>query len=484
MALVAADAGTGLLMEEMGKLTATMACNLIELVEPGMNVKVMLHLQGEERGLFLKSDPVEEGDIVFKLPLRVAVSAGAFDKLCAMGRTNGVEIATYESKNELKKQLLLLLHASFEPTASPLLRAYHSSLPSLDSFEHLPLNWKRERVAKLGPLFAPMLQSYVDRARKEEASMFSFLSDEVVRLSTCNPLLFSDACIKGLTHTWLFWAFSVTNSRGFDLTDHYNGSYSDEENNPGLLPIMDMMNHAYGAKATVKISVEKHTSGAMVDTAEETYMCARATKDLKANDELCFEYQKVEEILHFLFYYGFLPSERHSESELMYFQIEAFDEAKEAMSESEQQADGFALYSRALQSLGLPNSPTLAIPASAAEPFPNAWIWILRLKAMYEGKCLDQLQDFIDGKVKILVSQEEFVWTSVGETLTEYIKWYEHALSSSGEGTVNLGATVSSILGDARDSDEEHTLTRSILLIAQSVLERAHSIFQSAVMSQ
>lgn len=345
------------------------------------------------------------------------------------------------------------------------------------------MNWEPDRVAKFGPLFAPMLQSYVDRAGKEEAVMFSFLSSEVVRLNASYPSLFSDACVKGLTHAWLFWAFSVTNSRTVDLVQRYNNPSAAEENNPGLLPILDMMNHAFGEKATVKISLESHPSSTGDDAAEERFMCVRATKDLKANDELCFEYQKGEEILHYLFYYGFLPSERDRASELMYFQIKVFDEEKEAMSEEEQQADGFALFTRALASLGLPASPTLALPASFDQPFPGAWIWILRLKAMYDGKCLDQLQDFVDGNVKILASQEELAWTSVGETLMEYIEWYGAELEHPTEGANNADATERSTIEDARDSDARK-LARGIQLIAMSVLEKSYAIFQSAVKSQ
>jgi hypothetical protein len=468
--------------EQLLDASETLGSDLIKLVDPAMNVKIVLHPEGEERSLCVKSDKVQKGDIVFKIPIRIAISADSFDRIFTMAGKTDAQVPTYETENELKKQFLLLLHASYDLSASPLLRAYHSSLPPLRSFDHLPFNWKSEQLAKFGPLFSPMLQSYVNRAKKEEAAMFSFLSIEVRRLNALHPSLFSDNFVKGLTHSWLWWAFSITNSRTVDLVQRYKNPLAAEENNPGLLPILDMMNHAFGEKATVKISLESHPSTAGGVDTDETFMCARATTDLKPNDELCFEYQKGEEILHYLFYYGFLPSERDKASELMYFQIKIFDEEKEEMSDAEQQSDGFALYTRALASLGLPASPTLALPASSDQPFPAAWIWILRLKAMYDEKSLDQLQDFIDGNVKILATQEELAWTTIGETLKEYIEWYEKALACTPEEleSATTRATAATRIEDARDSDVRK-LVHGIRLIAMSVLVKAHAIFLSTV---
>ena len=466
--------------EQLSDASKTLYSDLIKLVDPTMNVKIVLHPKGEERSLCVKSEKVEKGDIVFKIPLRMAVSAGSFDRIFTSVGLTDAQVPVYETENELKKQFLLLLHASFDSSASPLLRAYYSTLPSLDSFEHLPFNWRPEQLTQFGPLFSPMLESYVNRFTKEKAAMFSFLSTEVRRLNALYPALFSDNFVKGLTPSWMSLAFSITNSRTVDLVQRYKNPLAAEENNPGLLPVLDMMNHASGEKATVKISLESHpsTSG----DADELFMCAFATADLKPNDELRFEYQKGEEILHYLFYYGFLSSERNKASELMYFQITLFDEEKEEMSVAEKQSDGFALYTRALASLGLPASPTVALPASAENPFPAVWIWILRLKAMYDGKCLDQLEDFVDGNVKILATQEEWAWTTIGETLKEHIEWYEKALSCTAEEleSETSHTTISSQIEDPRDSDARK-LVRDIQLIAMSVLEKAHAIFLSTV---
>ena len=127
--------------EQLLDASETIFSDLIKLVEPAMNVKIVLHSKGEERSLCVKSDKVQKGEIVFKIPIRIAVSADSFDRIFTLAGKTNAQIPTYETENELKKQFLLLLHASFNSSANPLLRAYHSSLPSLSSFEHLPSNW-------------------------------------------------------------------------------------------------------------------------------------------------------------------------------------------------------------------------------------------------------------------------------------------------------------------------------------------------------
>ena len=81
---------------------AELAADLIQLVEPAMNVKIMLHPKGEERCLCVKSAPVEKDEIVFQIPIRVAVSADAFDRLFAPKGQTDAEVRTYETENELK----------------------------------------------------------------------------------------------------------------------------------------------------------------------------------------------------------------------------------------------------------------------------------------------------------------------------------------------------------------------------------------------
>lgn len=117
--------------EQLLDASETLGSDLIKLVDPAMNVKIVLHPKGEERSLCVKSDKVQKGDIVFKIPIRIAVSADSFDRIFTMAGKTDAQVPTYETENELKKQFLLLLHASYDASASPLLRAYHSSLPPL-----------------------------------------------------------------------------------------------------------------------------------------------------------------------------------------------------------------------------------------------------------------------------------------------------------------------------------------------------------------
>merc|ERR1712087_393069 len=74
----------------------------------------------------------------------------------------------------------------------------------------------------------------------------------------------------------------------------------------------------------------------------------------------------------------------------------------------------------AMGSLGLPPSPDLAIPLSLVDPFPQSWIWALRLREMDE----EQLQAFIEGQVKITGEQELRVWRLINKEIQRQVKWY------------------------------------------------------------
>ena len=72
-----------------------------------------------------------------------------------------------------------------------------------------------------------------------------------------------------------------------------------------LVPVFDLLNHAEAESATVYITVEKDD-----ENPTNKYVCARASRKLLAGEELRFKYHQEGELLHYLFYYGFIPQDR------------------------------------------------------------------------------------------------------------------------------------------------------------------------------
>ena len=268
--------------------------------------------EDRSRSLRLKQD-VNQDELVIKIPTYSSITANAFDTLLLNHSNNNEknnETRIYETENELKKQFLLLLHISFSNVASSLYKAYLATLPSIGSFkQYLPLYWSKSKIDSFGPLFTPMLQSYIDRLNKEEDAMRMFLIEEIAKLHNLYPGLFPATCLESLTKNdnWLYWAFGITNSRTVDLvirTKNENKA-KEEINNPGLDPVFDLLNHAEAESATVYITVEKDD-----ENPTNKYVCARASRKLLAGEELRFKYHQEGELLHYLFYYGFIPQDR------------------------------------------------------------------------------------------------------------------------------------------------------------------------------
>lgn len=127
--------------------------------------------------------------------------------------------------------------------------------------------------------------------------------------------------------------------------------------------------------------------------------------------------------------------------DILYYQLRVFNENTDntievdAIKGSEEGTvdddECFFAFSKAVESIGLPMSPTLAFPASTTHPFPSTWIWLARLKEMQKGKCTDQLNNFANGEVMITLDQEERSWKSIVCHLKQSMTWYEDYVSTS-----------------------------------------------------
>ena len=81
----------------------------------------------------------------------------------------------------------------------------------------------------------------------------------------------------------------------------------------------------------------------------------------------------------------------------------------------------------AIESLGVAPSADIALPATAAQPLPATWIWLLRLKGMSE----EQRASFLQGRVELSAAVESAAWETIKTTLTEHRDWYASAATAN-----------------------------------------------------
>ena len=117
--------------------------------------------------------------------------------------------------NDIDLKLLALLHACSE-AAAPAWQAYADTLPT--TFSHMPLEWDRERVARLGPLLAPTLTNFIGTMKAEVEASVASLLPVVAFLGGRLPALFPASCVATLRDTrWCAWAYCAMTSRTFRL---------------------------------------------------------------------------------------------------------------------------------------------------------------------------------------------------------------------------------------------------------------------------
>ena len=317
----------------------------------------------------------------------------------------------------------------------------------------MPLHWSDARIDQLGPLLGPTLRSLIDGLKREIIVTHAALVPAIAALSQVRPDVFPAGAAATFTKEWCSWAFCILNSRSFELG---SGKVQDR----ALVPFMDLMNHAATAdQATVVVGVE---DGAL---------CAQAKRDLEVGEELCFQYRHGGDLLQFLFNYGFIPAAASSDAadeaagsndeaeavgsndEAVYFLVDFRAPSAHNAAPASVSPPGDPLppcdetLGAALNSLGLPATMQLAIPATAHNPFPDSWIWALRLQAMYRDGDMDHLRCFAKGEVKIRPEQDVAAWAAAADTVAASYEWYEAALEKL------RGGSSASDEGDADDTD-------------------------------
>ena len=122
---------------------------------------------------------VKQNDIVLEIPITCTVSSSSFDHVlqsCLEQSSSSPEeieakksdilrsLHSSSGRVELKKQVLLLLHATIAPQGcDSFWQPYVASLPPLTSFHHVPFYWEDQEIQKYGPCFATMLYSMCQR---------------------------------------------------------------------------------------------------------------------------------------------------------------------------------------------------------------------------------------------------------------------------------------------------------------------------------
>jgi hypothetical protein len=354
--------------------------------------------------------------------------------------------------------LLVLLHAA-SPAASPARAAYVATLPT--SFAHMPTRWGAARVARLGPLVAPTLRNFCTRLSNEIDVCLLDVAPVLEHLVKTRPDLFPESCLAMFTREWVEWGYANLTSRSFDLALEEEeeeeqeeqeeqgaagggenagggGGVDDDEDDQGLVPFMDLMNHANTpSDATLCINVEQDKEDGKL------YVCARALCDLQEGQELCFSYRLKGDALKFLFNYGFVPDDAQDVFYLM-VDFPHDDDDVEGGSDDKEDSDAAAkpqekpcdpLLAGALQSLGLPGTRIIAIPITDEAPMPDTWLWALRLRAMHLGEDRARfLGNFVSGEqIEMTQAHESSMWSTVAQTLESSLEHYQAAEASAAE---------------------------------------------------
>jgi hypothetical protein len=430
------------------------------------NLECVPAATGEECGRRLvASNTIEKDGIVVAIPVECTVTATTFDRL--LGRKqDGISPpvnVTFDVEDMLKKEVLLLLYAfclgaeeAQADTVDKVLKAYISTLPKMGSFEHHPLYWERSRLERFGPLFAPVLISMCERLEKEIESILEDVRHTLNQLHKAIPNMYSEKALEVFGKEWLMWAICNLNSRSFDTT----GAFMSAEKRKGLVPLIDLANHAPTAEiASMQFGFE--TIG------ESRYIVARALRAIEKGEELNYQYQRdgESEVLHFLFYYGFVPDGK-LEDDLVYYHVNLVADAPGTASAST--SEKLTLLLQASESLGFPATEQLVLPVSVTNSLPSSLLWAFRLKALYDFGTMEQLGLLLEGQLQITVEQENCAWLGMKGLFESSQAWYESALQQLLDG-VDDSITVT-----------DEPILRRIYSSASRVLEEASRRFQAA----
>ena len=379
---------------------------------------------GESSGRCLRAlQPLAQNQITIQIPISHAIKGKTFPLLLTQLGTDITELpptARQTPMSPMYQKVLVLLYASSCSTHDQAataeqpsifgLQEYVATLPK--SFHHMPLYWQKTQVDRLGPLLAPTLHNFIQRMENECDRAYFDLQPIVDHLSSSG--LYPRQTTEIWNLSFIKWAYCCLTSRTFDLTPAANGPQTPEEDDistmeeHGLVPFMDLMNHASTpSEATLMVKVEE------ID--QVMYATARAIRDLKQDEELCFSYRSHGDALKFLFNYGFVPDDA---KDIFYAMVEY-------PSEDSDEVD--ALLGAVLESLGLPATKTIAIPMTDENPLSELYVWALRVKEMHmdvehREQCL---QSFVSGQpLQLLNSHEENVWNTIGMNLSAAYEFY------------------------------------------------------------
>ena len=153
---------------------------------------------------------------------------------------------------------------------------------------------------------------------------------------------------------------------------------------------------------------------------------ARATRDLVQGDELTINYHgSVQEMIHYLFYYGFVPNE--NVQHIMYFHT-VFDISTSTETNINYLMDALAI-------MGLPRTDQFALPATSNDSLPAAWIYLLYIQELWQdGLKTGNYQPLInvsEGKsLRLTTEQERRAWCTLTTSVETSTQWYTNAMKA------------------------------------------------------
>jgi hypothetical protein len=403
-----------------------------------------------ERILGLSTKSVGKNDVILEIPLFACPTLESFQKLVYPHLSQEEQEELNEmmgSRASLKAIILILFHASSSQASSAETvsstsssnenprhwKAYFNTLPKTEDFQHLPTNWTSERIDKFGPLVADMLRSFVKRFQNEIITMFNELVQVVEYLHNRLPTIYPSDSTDVFDVDFVQWCMCNTNTRVFDFTSYDHTDTSSTEYNPGCVPFIDLCNHHPNASLTISIEhVQEEDQEGKEDhiSSRQKVVRARATRDLVRGDELTINYHgSLQEMIHYLFYYGFVPNE--NVQNIMYYHT-IFN-----INDNEEVQVNYLL--DALERMGLPRTDQFALPADVNDSLPNAWIYLLYFQELWmecnSTNNYDTLKNISNGTTSLRLSKKQEVnaWNNLLLSVNTSTAWYTNALKKCKE---------------------------------------------------
>lgn len=441
------------------------------LVAPdGCSVQTADTCESAGRGLWA-TRALEEGHVLFRVPVECCVSPTNLRKWFQRREIVELYDATEEQfENALvpdmvRSVLMLLLVSSPDVPKTALCERWaHAYSKSLSrDFSYIPYHWDEHQVESLGPLLGPMVASMTSRLRGEVKDAHGHATRILAQWMRAEPNQFPPQLDHQLSLEWTAWVFLNFNSRAYNISEAEEGAGC--ERLAGLVPYSDFGNHGGSAEAVnVTITLQSREQGHCIE--------AVVRRTVQKGEQLCHAYQAKGDLVDFLFYYGFVPQSLDVSGEanaptalhdamslyvnVHYTLTSSSNESKDndnsgagTILGNEMQRSSPQL-AQALEALGFPVTPDLALPISVESPVPASWIWALRLQSMHEKGDTRALEGIAQRNSDFDAVHTQCALETARSTIFSAREWYSSAARRKGE-LQQLHTAACNILQSATD---------------------------------